>query len=306
MVMPSSRSRAIARFVARSPRSSSSPYREFPPDRPRLALRQHLVFFCPRYEGVDDRLRLRDLGCPSRLRPHRGELPRWSGSRRVRLLPGPSTPFDHEESFRTASWITRSSHGHRRPGEDFRDPPRRVIRSVARLRADKLLNAPATPPGPAAPADATTGAIPPCPRPFGPSPCYTPARFAVVASSKLAVAALPHHPRKRRVNVLARSSRTLRTTCRNRHCDTVRSRPRSSRANPSASRSSKDLCGCVRWHHPFITVRRIASGVGVRADVQTTAPVDKIELIRHGRSSRPLYFLRDRVGKAATLRERRS
>ena len=56
-----------------------------------------------------------------------------------------------------------------------------------------------------------------------------------------------------------------------------------------------------------ITVRRIASGVGVERTFKIHSPrIDKIEVVRHGQVRRAqLYFLRDRVGKAATLRERR-
>ena len=56
-----------------------------------------------------------------------------------------------------------------------------------------------------------------------------------------------------------------------------------------------------------ITVRRIASGVGVERTFKINSPrIDKIEVMRHGKTRRAqLYFLRDRVGKAATLRERR-
>jgi len=56
-----------------------------------------------------------------------------------------------------------------------------------------------------------------------------------------------------------------------------------------------------------ITVRRIASGVGVERTFMVHAPrVEKIEVVRHGVARRAqLYFLRDRVGKAATLREKR-
>lgn len=56
-----------------------------------------------------------------------------------------------------------------------------------------------------------------------------------------------------------------------------------------------------------ITVRRIASGVGVERTFMVHAPrVDKIEVVRHGVARRAqLYFLRERIGKAATLRERR-
>jgi large subunit ribosomal protein L19 len=56
-----------------------------------------------------------------------------------------------------------------------------------------------------------------------------------------------------------------------------------------------------------MTVRRIASGVGVERTFMVHAPrVDKIEVVRHGVARRAqLYFLRERIGKAATLRERR-
>jgi large subunit ribosomal protein L19 len=57
-----------------------------------------------------------------------------------------------------------------------------------------------------------------------------------------------------------------------------------------------------------ITVRRVAShGVGVERTFKINSPrIDRIEVMRHGRARRAqLYFLRDRVGKAATLRERR-
>ncbi len=57
-----------------------------------------------------------------------------------------------------------------------------------------------------------------------------------------------------------------------------------------------------------ITVRRIASGVGVERTFKVNSPrIDKIEVVRHGQARRAqLYFLRNRVGKAATLRERRN
>ncbi len=57
-----------------------------------------------------------------------------------------------------------------------------------------------------------------------------------------------------------------------------------------------------------ITVRRIASGVGVERTFKVNSPrIDKIEVLRHQQVRRAqLYFLRERVGKAATLRERRN
>jgi len=55
-----------------------------------------------------------------------------------------------------------------------------------------------------------------------------------------------------------------------------------------------------------ITVRRIASGVGVERTFKVHSPrIEKIEVLRHGVSHRAqLYFLRDRVGKRSSLREK--
>jgi large subunit ribosomal protein L19 len=56
-----------------------------------------------------------------------------------------------------------------------------------------------------------------------------------------------------------------------------------------------------------ITVRAIRSGVGVERTFKVHSPrIEKIEVVRHGVARRAqLYFLRKRVGKAASLRERR-
>jgi len=56
------------------------------------------------------------------------------------------------------------------------------------------------------------------------------------------------------------------------------------------------------------TVRRIAShGVGVERTFLLRAPrLEKVEVLRHGHTRRAkLYYLRDRKGKSARLREKR-
>ena len=53
------------------------------------------------------------------------------------------------------------------------------------------------------------------------------------------------------------------------------------------------------------TVRRVSYGVGVEKVFPVHSPsVEKIELVRHGKVRRAkLYYLRDRVGKAAKIKE---
>lgn len=56
------------------------------------------------------------------------------------------------------------------------------------------------------------------------------------------------------------------------------------------------------------TVRRIVAGEGVERTFPVHSPkVSKVEIKRHGRVRRAkLYYLRDRVGKATRLTERRA
>lgn len=56
-----------------------------------------------------------------------------------------------------------------------------------------------------------------------------------------------------------------------------------------------------------ITVRKQASGVGVERTFPVNSPnVDKFEVMRHGKVRRAkLFYLRDKVGKAARIEERR-
>ena len=54
------------------------------------------------------------------------------------------------------------------------------------------------------------------------------------------------------------------------------------------------------------TVRRVASGVGVEKTFPVNSPViEKIEIVRLGKVRRAkLFYLRDRVGKSAKVKER--
>lgn len=55
-----------------------------------------------------------------------------------------------------------------------------------------------------------------------------------------------------------------------------------------------------------ITVRRISYGIGVEKIFPLYSPsIDKIEVVRHGAVRRAkLYYLRDRVGKGAKVKEK--
>ena len=55
-----------------------------------------------------------------------------------------------------------------------------------------------------------------------------------------------------------------------------------------------------------ITVRRVSYGVGVEKVFPLHAPaVEQIELVRKGKARRAkLYYLRDRVGKSAKIKEK--
>lgn len=54
------------------------------------------------------------------------------------------------------------------------------------------------------------------------------------------------------------------------------------------------------------TVRRVASGVGVERVFPINSPfVEKVEIVRSGRVRRAkLFYLRDRVGKSAKVKEK--
>ncbi len=54
------------------------------------------------------------------------------------------------------------------------------------------------------------------------------------------------------------------------------------------------------------TVRRLSYGVGVERTFPMNSPkIERIEVVRHGKVRRAkLYYLRDRVGKAAKVKEK--
>jgi large subunit ribosomal protein L19 len=68
---------------------------------------------------------------------------------------------------------------------------------------------------------------------------------------------------------------------------------------------------CIAIKHGGIsktlTIRKVSNGVGVERTFPIHSPnVGKFEVVRHGIVRRAkLYYLRDKVGKAARIRERR-
>jgi len=62
-----------------------------------------------------------------------------------------------------------------------------------------------------------------------------------------------------------------------------------------------------RGVNEMITVRRVADEVGIERTWPLNTPlIAKIEVVRHGHARRAkLYYLRDRVGKARRLRDRK-
>ena len=64
--------------------------------------------------------------------------------------------------------------------------------------------------------------------------------------------------------------------------------------------------GTVIKRRETFTVRKQASGVGVEKTWPVHSPIiEKIEVVRRGKVRRAkLYYLRDRVGKAAKVKER--
>lgn len=68
---------------------------------------------------------------------------------------------------------------------------------------------------------------------------------------------------------------------------------------------------CISCKHggigETVTLRKMSSAIGVERTFPVHSPnVAKFEVIRHGRVRRAkLYYIRDKVGKAARIRERR-
>ncbi len=89
--------------------------------------------------------------------------------------------------------------------------------------------------------------------------------------------------------------------------DTVRVSVRIKEGNRERTQVFEGICikrqnGGVR---ETFTVRRLSSGIGVEKTWQLHSPrIEKIEVVRYGVVRRAkLYYLRDRVGKAAKVKE---
>ncbi|MFY9233414.1 MAG: 50S ribosomal protein L19 [Fimbriimonadaceae bacterium] len=91
--------------------------------------------------------------------------------------------------------------------------------------------------------------------------------------------------------------------------DTVRAHVKVREAGKERVQIFEGLCIAVKngGVAETITLRKVSNGVGVERTFPTHSPnVAKFEVIRHGMVRRAkLYYLRDKVGKDARIRERR-
>ena len=277
-----------------------------------LATRSHPSSICPRYEGVDER----DPRAPGRPRVSIGDYVltpaascrRWWSS--MRSCGGSRAPGGHR------SLRSRISDGlleypqYTRPAE-FRgmDVPDILTSGdhgeVARWRHDAAT-------GETRERSATSST---------PSTRRLPSTSAMLYS---AADARPRHFRcppaataaqmsqERPVTVLDEIVKDqLEPTCRNsprRHRQASRQGRRGQpRAHPGLRRRPSCACAAAASRAPSPSAGS-RPGSGSSAPSRSTRPrIEKIEVVRHGVARRAqLYFLRDRVGKAATLRERRT
>ncbi len=295
-----------------------------------LAGREHLLLLCARYEGVDERIRsMVDLELSI------GDYVLTGGELAalvvidsvIRLLPGAIDEASTAEESFTHGLLEYPQYT-RPPSFDGTDVP-----ADPRLRRPRR-RAPLAPQGVAAP---DAGAPPrPARRPAGEPRGAAPARRArpgrgrvgrprlgrVLYSAvgrprgplptQIPQSRLPTTVRNRNVNVLDEIVKDqLRTDLPEIATgDTVKVSARVVEGNRERIQVFEGTVMRLRGGGitRTITVRRIASGVGVERTFKINSPrIDKIEVVRHGVARRAqLYFLRKRVGKAATLRERRS
>ena len=297
------------------------------------------MFLCPRYEGVDERVRAMvdlELSIGDYVLTG-GELPALVVIDAViRLLPGAIDEASTvEESLRRGPARVPAVHPARHVrgqrgagGPDLGDHAavrrwreREALRRTLERRPDLIAEREPTRDGAAHPRRAGCRAGrrrlshglggPRRPR----TPCYTPAgrRQAPRCSTRLEKrSTLRRRPRRdRRVNVLDEIvSDQLRTDLPVLASgDTVRVSAKVVEGTRERIQVFEGILMRLRGGGiaRSITVRRIASGVGVERTFKVNSPrIEKIEVIRHGQVRRAqLYFLRERVGKAATLRERR-
>jgi len=307
-----------------------------------LAAGSHLVFLCPRYEGVDDRVRTlvdRELSIGDYVLTG-GELGALVIVDAVlRLLPGAiDEASTAEESIAPGCSSTRSSPA---PRSSMAGPCRLSSSRATTSRSagggcanrcagpatgGRTSSSAASSPGmrrrrwPSCAPSPTPSPRRPTPTPdTGHAPCYPPPSAAPCPGTPSRDL---HHPQPRlppttdkdphTVNVLNEIVQDqLRTDLPEIvPGDTVKVSAKVVEGNRERIQVFEGLVMRMRRSGiaSTITVRRIASGVGVERTFKIHSPrIEKIEVVRHGQVRRAkLYFLRNRVGKAATtLRERR-
>lgn len=91
--------------------------------------------------------------------------------------------------------------------------------------------------------------------------------------------------------------------------DTVRAHVKVREAGKERIQIFEGLCIAVKHGGvaETVTLRKVSNGIGVERTFPIHSPnIAKFEVLRHGRIRRAkLYYIREKVGKAARIRERR-
>ena len=266
---------------------------------------QHLVLLCPRYEGIDDRVRSMvdlELSIGDYVLSG-GEIPALVIIDSIlRLLPGvidAASPTD--ESFADGPAGVPPVHatggvpGHDGAGRAAERPPRRgrALATGAGAGADA-----SGAPGPVATRVLIYSATDP-PEPWPRRACAPPDKPTTSEREIPDMTVLD--------DIVADQIRTDLPLLAS--GDTVRVSAKVVEGNRERIQVFEGTVMRLRGGGVTrsITVRALRSGVGVERTFKVNSPrIDKIEVVRHGVARRAqLYFLRKRVGKAASLRERR-
>ncbi len=306
-----------------------------------LATVPHLALVAARYEGIDERVRTivdREVSIGDYVITG-GELPALVLiDAVVRLLPGAITDASSADDSFAAGLLEYPQYTRPESFEGLAVPPvllsghhgevaawrrRESLRRTLERRPDLLESAPLTDADRATLADLASEADGPGGKRPSPPPPSAAIRPPVAAGYSVALPCSRHSESVRRRYAGGKRGRPTMNAIKELEREQLRTDVPEIAPGDTVRVSVKVVEGSRERIQVFegtvmrmrggglnrqITVRRIASGVGVERTFMVHAPrIEKIEVVRHGVARRAqLYFLRNRVGKAATLRERRA